>query len=160
MWVSLMHHETQLHSANILPKAGFSPSFPVAHDTKNPSTFFWIIHVDARSTSFRAARRGYSSVPSCYSSKRSPLSPTTLLTAPDLSCTNLLFDLVLNIGNPATEALPFGVRFMDGVLNAAACRNAGYQPIPVSELMPAVQCVPRMLPLSHTPTPYTEFSPS
>ena len=33
------------------------------------------------------------------------------------------------------------MRFMDGILNAAACRNAGYQPIPVTELMPAVQCV-------------------
>ena len=40
-----------------------------------------------------------------------------------------------------TEELPFGVRFIDAVLNAAACRNAGYQPIPVSELMPAVQYV-------------------
>ena len=48
---------------------------------------------------------------------------------------------MLNIGNSVTEALPFGVRFMDGILNAAACRNAGYQPIPVTELMPAVQCV-------------------
>ncbi|TFK93269.1 TrkH-domain-containing protein [Polyporus arcularius HHB13444] len=56
-----------------------------------------------------------------------------------LNCTNLLFDLVLNIGNPVTESLPFGVRFIDAVLNAAACRNAGYQPIPVSQLMPAVQ---------------------
>ncbi|KAI0718158.1 TrkH-domain-containing protein [Cerioporus squamosus] len=56
-----------------------------------------------------------------------------------LNCTNLLFDLVLNIGNPVTENLPFGVRFIDAVLNAAACRNAGYQPIPVSQLMPAVQ---------------------
>ncbi|RPD56080.1 TrkH-domain-containing protein [Lentinus tigrinus ALCF2SS1-7] len=56
-----------------------------------------------------------------------------------LNCTNLLFDLVLNIGNPATEAIPLGVRIIDAILNAAACRNAGYQPIPVSELMPAVQ---------------------
>ncbi|KAH9932738.1 TrkH-domain-containing protein [Epithele typhae] len=56
-----------------------------------------------------------------------------------LNLTNLLFDLVLNIGNPATEALPFGVRFIDAVLLAAACRNAGYQPVSVAALVPAVQ---------------------
>lgn len=57
------------------------------------------------------------------------------------SVTNLLFDLVLNIGNPVTEAIPFGVRFVDAILIAAACRNAGYQPIPVSSLVPAAQYV-------------------
>ncbi|KAI0767347.1 TrkH-domain-containing protein [Fomes fomentarius] len=56
-----------------------------------------------------------------------------------LNVTNLLFDLVLNIGNPVTEAIPFGVRFVDAILIAAACRNAGYQPIPVSSLVPAAQ---------------------
>ncbi|KAH9891907.1 TrkH-domain-containing protein [Cubamyces lactineus] len=56
-----------------------------------------------------------------------------------LNCTNLFFYLVLDIGNPATESLPFGVKFIDAILDAAACRNAGYQPIPMSSLMPAVQ---------------------
>ncbi|KAI0823989.1 TrkH-domain-containing protein [Trametes gibbosa] len=56
-----------------------------------------------------------------------------------LNCTNLLFYLVLDIGNEATDSLPFGVKFVDAVLDAAACRNAGYQPIPMSSLMPAVQ---------------------
>ncbi|KAI0354804.1 TrkH-domain-containing protein [Trametes cingulata] len=56
-----------------------------------------------------------------------------------LNCTNLLGYLILDIGNPATETLPFGVKFIDAVLDAAACRNAGYQPIPMSSLMPAVQ---------------------
>ncbi|KAI9066036.1 TrkH-domain-containing protein [Trametes sanguinea] len=56
-----------------------------------------------------------------------------------LNGTNLFFYLILDIGNPATESLPFGVKFIDAVLDAAACRNAGYQPIPVSSLMPAVQ---------------------
>ncbi|KAI0754516.1 TrkH-domain-containing protein [Daedaleopsis nitida] len=56
-----------------------------------------------------------------------------------LNCTNLLFDLVLNLGNPATDSIPLGVRFLDAVLIAAACRNAGYQPIPLSSLYPAVQ---------------------
>ncbi|KAI0365314.1 TrkH-domain-containing protein [Pilatotrama ljubarskyi] len=56
-----------------------------------------------------------------------------------LNCTNLLGYLILDIGNPATEQLPFGVKFVDAVLDAAACRNAGYQPIPMSSLMPAVQ---------------------
>ncbi|KAI0629974.1 TrkH-domain-containing protein [Trametes polyzona] len=56
-----------------------------------------------------------------------------------LNCTNLFFYLVLDIGNEATDSLPFGVKFVDAVLDAAACRNAGYQPIPMSDLMPAVQ---------------------
>ncbi|EIW52424.1 TrkH-domain-containing protein [Trametes versicolor FP-101664 SS1] len=56
-----------------------------------------------------------------------------------LNCTNLFFYLVLDIGNDATDSLPFGVKFVDAVLDAAACRNAGYQPIPMSSLMPAVQ---------------------
>lgn len=57
------------------------------------------------------------------------------------SCTNLFFYLVLDIGNEATDSLPFGIKFVDAVLDAAACRNAGYQPIPMSSLMPAVQYV-------------------
>ena len=64
------------------------------------------------------------------------------------SCTNLLFDLTLNIGNPVSEELPFGVRFVDAILLAAACRNAGYQPIPAAALMPAVQYVNRAIHLS------------
>ncbi|KAI1788852.1 TrkH-domain-containing protein [Ganoderma leucocontextum] len=56
-----------------------------------------------------------------------------------LNCTNLLLDLLLNIGNPATDSLPAGVRVLDAILLAAACRNAGYQPIPVSSLVPATQ---------------------
>ncbi|KAH9850186.1 TrkH-domain-containing protein [Lenzites betulinus] len=56
-----------------------------------------------------------------------------------LNCTNLLFYLVLDIGNKATDSLPLGVKFVDAILDAAACRNAGYQPIPMSSLMPAVQ---------------------
>ena len=69
---------------------------------------------------------------------------------------------MLNIGNSVTEALPFGVRFMDGILNAAACRNAGYQPIPVTELMPAVQCVSATASgeRENSPDPIIEFSPS
>ncbi|CDO72194.1 hypothetical protein BN946_scf184970.g46 [Trametes cinnabarina] len=60
-------------------------------------------------------------------------------TDPNTSGTNLFFYLILDIGNPATESLPFGVKFIDAILDAAACRNAGYQPIPISSLMPAVQ---------------------
>ncbi|KAI0763530.1 TrkH-domain-containing protein [Trametes elegans] len=56
-----------------------------------------------------------------------------------LNFTNLLFYLVLDIGNPATNSLPFGIKFIDAILDSAACRNAGYQPIPMSSLMPAVQ---------------------
>ncbi|KAI0671153.1 TrkH-domain-containing protein [Trametes maxima] len=56
-----------------------------------------------------------------------------------LNLTNLLGYLVLDIGNPVTESLPFGIKFVDALLDAAACRNAGYQPIPMSSLFPAVQ---------------------
>ncbi|PIL35135.1 transporter [Ganoderma sinense ZZ0214-1] len=56
-----------------------------------------------------------------------------------LNCTNLVLDLVFNIGNPATDSLPAGVRVLDAIMNAAACRNAGWQPIPISSLVPATQ---------------------
>ncbi|KAI0642944.1 TrkH-domain-containing protein [Trametes meyenii] len=56
-----------------------------------------------------------------------------------LNIVNLIGYLVLDIGNPVTENLPFGTKFIDAVLDAAACRNAGYQPIPMSSLYPAVQ---------------------
>ena len=47
--------------------------------------------------------------------------------------------LKLNIGNPATDSLSPGVRVLDAILSAAACRNAGWQPIPISSLVPAAQ---------------------
>ncbi|TBU41182.1 hypothetical protein BD309DRAFT_868788 [Dichomitus squalens] len=51
---------------------------------------------------------------------------------------NLVFNPVLDIGNPATDSIPVGVRVSDADFDAAARRNAGYQPILVSSLAPAV----------------------
>ncbi|KAI0794323.1 TrkH-domain-containing protein [Fomes fomentarius] len=56
-----------------------------------------------------------------------------------LNLTILILDLLLNKDNPVTKSISFGVRFVDAVLIAVACRDAGYQPIPVSSLVPAVQ---------------------
>lgn len=50
-----------------------------------------------------------------------------------------MFDLILNIGNPATKEIPIGTRIINAVLSAVAVRSAGYQSIPVSALVPAVQ---------------------
>ena len=55
------------------------------------------------------------------------------------SCTNLLLYLLFNIGNPVTDSLPLGIRVLDAIVNAAACRNAGWQPIPISSLVPVAQ---------------------
>jgi len=49
------------------------------------------------------------------------------------------FDLVLNLGNPATDSIPVGVRVINAVLAAAAVRSSGFQSISVSSLVPAVQ---------------------
>lgn len=58
-------------------------------------------------------------------------------------CSMVLFagDLVLNIHNPATDAIPVGTRIALAFLSAAAVRSAGFQGVPVASLTPAVQCV-------------------
>lgn len=48
-------------------------------------------------------------------------------------------DLILNIDNPATDALPTGTKVALAFLSAAAVRSAGFQGVPVSGLTPAVQ---------------------
>lgn len=50
-------------------------------------------------------------------------------------------DLILNIDNPATEAIPTGQRIALAFLSAAAVRSAGFQGVAVSSLVPAVQSV-------------------
>ena len=55
------------------------------------------------------------------------------------SGTDWFFFLVLAIGNSAFEAIPIGVRFIIGLLQATAVRAAGFATISLSQLAPAVQ---------------------
>jgi len=50
-----------------------------------------------------------------------------------------MFDLILNIDNPATAMIPAGVRVINAILQAAAVRSAGFQSVPVASFVPAVQ---------------------
>ncbi|KAH9922903.1 cation transport protein-domain-containing protein [Fomitopsis serialis] len=50
-----------------------------------------------------------------------------------------IFNIVLDIGNPATASIPMGIRVIDALLQAAAVRSSGFQAISVSTLVPAVQ---------------------
>lgn len=47
--------------------------------------------------------------------------------------------LVLNIGESAYEAIPLGVRFAIGVLQATAVRAAGFATMAISAMAPALQ---------------------
>lgn len=62
-----------------------------------------------------------------------------ILTAGVHSGTDWFFFLVLDIGNSAMESIPIGVRFIDGLLQAAAVRAAGFGAVTLSELAPAVK---------------------
>lgn len=55
------------------------------------------------------------------------------------SGTDWFFFLVLDIGNPVIESVPFGTRFILGLLQAAAVRAAGFGSIALSALAPAVK---------------------
>lgn len=57
------------------------------------------------------------------------------------SATDWFFFLVLDIGNPAIEQIPLGVRFIIGLLQATAVRAAGFGTVTLSALAPAVQYV-------------------
>ena len=52
-----------------------------------------------------------------------------------------MFFLVLDIGNADIEALPIGVRMIDGLIQAAAVRAAGFATVVIAGLAPAVKCV-------------------
>ena len=52
---------------------------------------------------------------------------------------DFVFFLVLDIGKPAIEAFPFGVRCALGFLQATSVRAAGFGIIPLTILAPAVQ---------------------
>lgn len=46
---------------------------------------------------------------------------------------------MLDIGNPAIESIPVGVRVLLGVLQATAVRAAGFGTVALSALAPAVK---------------------
>jgi hypothetical protein len=48
--------------------------------------------------------------------------------------------MVLDIGNPAIDYIPLGVRFIIGLLQAVAVRAAGFGLVPLAALAPAVKC--------------------
>jgi len=57
------------------------------------------------------------------------------------SCTDWFFFMVLDIGTPAIESIPLGVRFIIGLLQATAVRAAGFGTVALSALAPAVKFV-------------------
>ncbi|KAI9062394.1 hypothetical protein FKP32DRAFT_1593550 [Trametes sanguinea] len=56
-----------------------------------------------------------------------------------LNVTDWFFFLVLDIGNPAIDTIPLGVRFIIGLLQAAAVRAAGFGTVTLAALAPAVK---------------------
>ncbi|OCH93088.1 TrkH-domain-containing protein [Obba rivulosa] len=56
-----------------------------------------------------------------------------------LNVIDWFFDIVLNIGNPVMDVIPVGTRLLLALLQAAAVRSAGFQPVPTAALVPAVQ---------------------
>ena len=57
------------------------------------------------------------------------------------SITDWFFFLVLDIGNPEIDSIPFGTRFLIGLLQATAVRSAGFATVTLSALAPAVKWV-------------------
>lgn len=55
------------------------------------------------------------------------------------SVISLAGTLILNIDNPATDAIPIGTRIALAFLSSAAVRSAGFQGVAVSSLTPATQ---------------------
>lgn len=47
--------------------------------------------------------------------------------------------MVLDIGNPAIDSIPLGVRFIIGLLQASAVRAAGFATVALSALAPGVK---------------------
>ncbi|KIK97977.1 hypothetical protein PAXRUDRAFT_135185 [Paxillus rubicundulus Ve08.2h10] len=58
-----------------------------------------------------------------------------------LNLTDFICFLVLDIGNPVIESLPFGTRFVAGMLQTIAVRAAGFGIVPVTSVAPAVKVV-------------------
>lgn len=49
--------------------------------------------------------------------------------------------MVLDIGNPEIESIPFGTRLAAGLLQATDVRASGFAVVPVAALAPAVKYV-------------------
>ncbi|KAJ3972950.1 cation transport protein-domain-containing protein [Lentinula raphanica] len=62
-----------------------------------------------------------------------------LIVVVTLNVTDWLSFMVLDIGTPAVEAIPVGVRLLIGVLQAVAVRAAGFGTVSLSALAPAVK---------------------
>jgi Trk-type K+ transport system membrane component len=56
------------------------------------------------------------------------------------SFTDWFFFMVLDIGNPAIDYIPLGIRFLIGLLQAVAVRAGGFGLVALSTLAPAVKC--------------------
>ncbi|KAI0127773.1 trk family potassium uptake protein [Xylariales sp. AK1849] len=56
-----------------------------------------------------------------------------------LNAVDLLFFIVLDLGEGAVAQLPLGIRFLDGWFQAASTRTAGFSVVNLSALHPAVQ---------------------
>lgn len=56
-----------------------------------------------------------------------------------LNITDLVGFLVLDIGTPVIEALPAGVRIIDGLFQAFAVRAAGFAIVPLADTAPALK---------------------
>ncbi|PCH40404.1 TrkH-domain-containing protein [Wolfiporia cocos MD-104 SS10] len=56
-----------------------------------------------------------------------------------IDLTSCIATLILDLGNPATGTISGGVRVINAVLAAVAVRSSGFQSIPISTLVPAVQ---------------------
>ena len=69
------------------------------------------------------------------------MSLSCLLTFHIFSITDWFFFLVLDIGNPEIDSIPFGTRFLLGLLQATAVRAAGFATVTLSDLAPAVKYV-------------------
>ncbi|KAF8841742.1 TrkH-domain-containing protein [Paxillus ammoniavirescens] len=56
-----------------------------------------------------------------------------------LNLTDFICFLVLDIGNPIIDSIPFGTRFVAGLLQTIAVRAAGFGIVPVASVAPAVK---------------------
>ena len=61
--------------------------------------------------------------------------------ANEFSITDWIFFLALNLGIPSFSQLSVGVRVINGLLQAATIRSAGFTVVPTASLAPAVKLV-------------------
>jgi Trk-type K+ transport system membrane component len=56
-----------------------------------------------------------------------------------LTVTDWVSFLLLDIGNPEIDSIPVGHRILDGLVQSAAVRSAGFSVVNLANLAPAVQ---------------------